>query len=806
MGAPDGQYRHDVLINLMNGEVLDGWLPAFSPQMTELQFHASGAAESEPARVLDIADIAYICMHDTDDFISGQPAKVKKMDELIIITVTARKFKILAFPPAANASGFYAAVNKEEKLPYERIFFYHHGIRYQENSEQLGHLMVEQHIASEADVDWALEQQKRLMIPLGDILKGQGKVAEKDVDEALAMQKRQQMKLGDLLVDQKLISADEVEKALETQTQAMDKPLGDILKEQGKLTDADLDEALTIQKRPRMKLGELLLEAGLITEEDLQAALDEQREHGHRLGEILLESHIITEDQLLSALAKKFSLPTVDLDHYDINSLAGAEIDQQTIERYRILPVQSDNHSLTVALADPMGLEAYDMIRFKTGKKVNEVLVKSSQLDTYLRRYLQEEIQTEELSCEFLQKEEDEQDESFNEIEVVQSAEHAPIIRLVNRIIRNGLLKKASDIHILPQAKKVNLAYRLNGDLIAENALDKSLHNQIAARIKILSGMDISERRLPQDGRMLLRDGRALYEFRVSCIPNSFGESIVLRVLSKEMAVDLEKLGLRTTDLKKVETLVRKPYGLILVTGPTGSGKSTTLFAILKSISHLPAHILTIEDPVESDIEGANQIQVNQKIGMTFARILRNVLRHDPDIIMLGEMRDQETAEIGIEAALTGHLLFSTLHTNSAIDTIIRLNDLGIPNYLIAPSLLGIISQNLVKKLCASCRKEVPKEADIFFTIKDLGLEVPDKLYAAGGCDDCNHTGYSGRVMLYEMLAVDDRVRQAIHEGKQGEELMEIAKKAGMVPKAQHALQLAADGIIDHNDFVRALI
>ena len=305
---------------------------------------------------------------------------------------------------------------------------------------------------------------------------------------------------------------------------------------------------------------------------------------------------------------------------------------------------------------------------------------------------------------------------------------------------------------------------------------------------------------------MLLRDGKSLYEFRVSCIPNSFGESLVMRVLNKEMAVNLDTLGLRHEDLKRVAALSRKPYGLILVTGPTGSGKSTTLFAILKSISHLPAHILTIEDPVESDIEGANQIQVNSKIGMTFARILRNVLRHDPDIIMLGEMRDQETAEIGIEAALTGHLLFSTLHTNSAIDTIIRLNDLGIPNYLIAPSLLGIISQNLVKKLCVNCREEIPKDSDTFRTIGELGLKAPEKLYSAGSCDQCNRTGYSGRVMLYEMLTVDDRVRLAIHEGKKGEELMAIAIKSGMIPKAQHALELAGSGVIDHNDFVRSLI
>jgi len=244
----------------------------------------------------------------------------------------------------------------------------------------------------------------------------------------------------------------------------------------------------------------------------------------------------------------------------------------------------------------------------------------------------------------------------------------------------------------------------------------------------------------------------------------------------------------------------------VLVTGPTGSGKSTTLFALLKSVSHLPAHILTIEDPVESEIDDANQIQVNSKIGMSFARILRNVLRHDPDIIMIGEMRDPETAEIGIEAALTGHLMFSTLHTNSAVDTIIRLNDLGIPNYLIAPALLGIISQNLLKKLCMECRTELDNDDPAFTMITDIGLGAPEHLYKAVGCEHCNQTGYGGRVMSYEFLVVNEKIRQAIHDGVKGAEMQRIAADSGMQPKSLSALQLAADGVIDYNDFIYSVI
>jgi len=809
VGAPDKseQHRRDVMVNLMSGETLEGRLAAFSPVMTKLHLLESGIEGDQAERILDIEDIAYICMHDIPEFVQSQPAKTKKMDELIIITVTSKRFKVLAFPVVSNTPGFYAAVSKDEELPFERIFFYLHGIRYQEDPERFGDLMVEQDMLSEDDVELALKTQALLAVPLGDILMEQGKVKDSDINQALIMQKRQQMKLGDLLVDQELVSAHDVTQALKVQTESAEKPLGHILLGLGKVKDADIDSALAIQSRPKMRLGELLIEAGLITPEDLQFALDAQKEGGHRLGEILLELEIITEDQLLSALASKYRLPTVDLTQYDIDPLAGAEISREVVERYRILPIQADEHTLTIALADPMGLEAYDTISFTTGKKVNEVLVKSSQLKDYLGRYLLEENQEEEeLACEFLQQEDDDTGAPVNEFEMAQSAEDAPIVKLVNRIIRNGLRKNASDIHILPQAKKIILAYRLNGDLISQSALDKNLHKQITARIKILSGMDIAEQRMPQDGRLLLRDGKKVYEFRISCIPNSFGESLVLRVLNKEVAADLETLGIREDDLKQISMMVRRPYGLVLVTGPTGSGKSTTLFAILKSIAHLPAHIVTIEDPVESDIDGANQIQVNQKIGLTFARVLRNVLRHDPDIIMIGEMRDQETAEIGIEAALTGHLMFSTLHTNSAIDTIIRLNDLGIPNYLLAPALLGVISQNLLKHLCPHCRHELPESDATFTMIKDLGYEPPARLYKAGSCDQCNQTGYKGRVMLYEMLTVDDVVRKAIHGGELGDQLQQIAIERGMIPKAQHALQMAADGILEYNDLIRTLM
>ncbi|MDX8405833.1 MAG: ATPase, T2SS/T4P/T4SS family [Mariprofundus sp.] len=787
---------------MMNGKNIEGRLLGFSPIMTRLHF--IDEVDGENDYKLDIQDIAFIAMKGSAGMVTQHHATVSDGENLTIKTVNRDVLHVCALPTMSNVPGFFAYPTETDSS-CERFFIYHHGIRYQEKMERLGDLLIEQESLDGESLDTALKMQLDSQPSLGAVLKEQGKVSDEDLDSAIKTQAVQRMRLGDLLVHNEVITDDDVQAALLEQGTSGDRQLGNILLDQGKVEHGHLNTALQMQNRRKMRLGEILMEAGLINENDLQVALDEQKAHGHRLGEILLQTEVITEDQLLEALAGKFRLPTVDLDGFEINPSAATIVGRAVIEKYGILPIDVGEHSLTIALSDPMGLEAYDTISFQTGRKVHEVMVKASQLRERLDLLLQEETVEDELSCEFLHQEGDD-DEPVNELVMSQSAEEAPIVRLVNRIIRNGLHKKASDIHILPQAKKIELAYRQNGQLLSESSLEKGLSKQIAARIKILCGMDIAEQRMPQDGRLQLRDGKHLHEFRVSCIPNTFGESLVLRILNKDAAVDLKQLGLREADLAQLSIMARKPYGLLLVTGPTGSGKSTTLFSILKSIAHLPEHILTIEDPVESEIPGANQIQVNSKIGLSFARILRNVLRHDPDVIMIGEMRDAETAEIGIEAALTGHLMFSTLHTNSAVDTIIRLNDLDIPNYLLAPSLLGVISQNLLKTLCPSCRKPTPSDDEVFSIISDLGLERPQQLYTGGSCDKCNQTGYVGRVMLYEFLAVNDTIRQAIHDGVSGHDLQKIAIANGMVPKSEYALQMAADGLIDHNDFVYSLM
>lgn len=805
MSNPANARYQPVRINLVNGKMLEGYLLGFSPIMSKLHFLDEPGASEDGSRKVRTDEIVYIGFKHAAGVQPEHATKLHAMDELKIITANLDTFEVLANPTPSQASGFFA-IPTDKASPFERIFFYHHGIRYQERPDLLGDLLVDQQILTAEELQHALEQQAHSHLPIGSILKEQGLIDDDDIEKALARQGGEHKRLGDLLIDQNVLTHEELSDALAEQS-AEGRPLGHILMSKGRVKGSDIDSALQIQNRSKVRLGELLIESGLISREDLQYALEEQKVRGQRIGQILLSSQVITEDQLLETLSRKFRLTSIDLDDYEVDTASVSEIGREVIEKYRILPIDSDAHKLTVALADPMGIDAYDSIRFRTGKKIAEVLVKGSQLDEYISRALAEEQSVEEeLSCEFLYQGDQEEEGPVSEREITQSAGDAPIVRLVNRLILNGLRKKASDIHILPQARKITIAYRLNGELLSENALDKSLHKQISARIKILCGMDISEQRLPQDGRLLLRDDKHIYEFRVSCIPNSHGESMVLRVLDKDMAVDLETLGLKADDLGQLSTMARKPYGLVLVTGPTGSGKSTTLFAVLRSIAHLPAHILTIEDPVESEIKGANQIQVNQKIGMTFARILRNVLRHDPDIIMIGEMRDAETAEIGIEAALTGHLMFSTLHTNSAVDTVIRLNDLGIPNYLIAPALLGVISQNLVKKLCPSCRRLIPKDSPTYDTIRELGFEEPDHLYEKGSCDQCNNSGYVGRVMLYEFLTINDAIRHAIHEGHTGHQLQQVAIANGMVPKSRYALDLAAQGLIDHRDFIYSLM
>lgn len=737
------QNEFEVLVGLLNGSEEHGHLIRFSPMMRRL------ALEQKFGRMVyfDVPEIAYIAFHRSKGEPPSLPA-TEKMKENIIHTVTGNHFHVQTTKSMANSEGFFAFSDNKD-LPFERFFFYNHGVRSQERPEPFGQILIAEKGASETEVNAALERQKIL----------------------------QQQHVGEILVDQK------------------------------KVKPADVEKALAKQGKKPKRIGEILIEAGLIQEDDLQHALVEQsKNRSLKIGQVMIKMGLVTEDELLSALAKKFNLPFVDLDDYVVNPETIEEIEIDLLLRYQVVPIASDEQTLTLASSDPIDFEAFDAIRFQTTKHLEEVLATPSQILKIIDHTASAQSgENDNLWIERIAGEK--VDDITNEAVEVKAAEAAPIVRLVNKVLVKAMQKGASDIHILPQAKTLLLLFRINGDLQLEMELEKWVQRRMISRIKLLSGMNIADHRVTQDGRMMIRYEDSVVEFRVSCIPNAYGESIVMRILGKEMAANLQSLGVSDKDRRSLASMVRKPFGLILATGPTGSGKSTTLFALMQSIIDLPLHIITIEDPVESEIRGANQIQVNAKVGLTFASILRNVLRHDPDVIMVGEMRDKETASIGIEAALTGHLMLSTLHTNSAVDTIIRLQDLGIPDYLLAPALRGIISQSLLKHLCEQCRQPLKDEQDEVYTLlQEMGLERPKALYQAGQCESCHQTGFSGRVMAYEFLEITENVRQAIHDGKIGGELQNIAESEGMVPKAKHALGLAESGIISRDDLMRMLI
>jgi type II secretory ATPase GspE/PulE/Tfp pilus assembly ATPase PilB-like protein len=734
----------EVSLGLLSGDEEHGRLIRFSPLMRTLHLQVG------PDRVehFDVPEVAYIGFHRAEGTLPSLPA-LEGMEVMIVHTVTGKQFRVQMVESKTHKEGFYAFIESEDSQ-FDHLFFYNHGVR-------------------------IFEQPKAI---------------------------------GQVLIDEKAASPREVRKALSEQQTLKKQPLGGVLVAQQKVESADIEEALARQRRKPKKIGDILIEAGLIKDDDLQKALVEQSKNRElKVGQVLIEMGVVTEEELISALAKKFHMPFVDLNDYTINPMVVEEIDSDILLRFQVLPIASDEHTLTLAASDPLDIEGFDTIRFQTKKRISEVLASPSQIGKLLKRELAAGSGGEE-DWLWIERVGGEKEEALeNEVVEVKAAEAPPIVRLTNKILINGICKGASDIHVLPQAHKVLVLYRINGDLQQELELEKWVQRRMISRIKLLSGMNITDHRVTQDGHMMVRYEGGVMEFRVSCIPNAFGESIVMRILNKEMAVDLETLGLSEKDHHSLALLARKPFGLILATGPTGSGKSTTLFALLQGMIHLPLHIITIEDPVESEIKGTNQIQVNTKVGLTFASVLRNVLRHDPDVIMVGEMRDQETASIGIEAALTGHLMLSTLHTNSAVDTIIRLQDLGIPNYLLAPALRGIISQSLLKRLCEQCRQPLDDEDDeVYQLLEDMGLERPKTLYQPGQCDSCNQSGFSGRVMAYEFLEVTEPVRQAIHDGKIGHELQEVAEKDGMISKARHALSLAESGVICRDDLVKLLI
>ncbi|MEM5015841.1 ATPase, T2SS/T4P/T4SS family [Metabacillus indicus] len=519
-------------------------------------------------------------------------------------------------------------------------------------------------------------------------------------------------------------------------------------------------------KQTRKRLGDLLVETGLITDEQLKVTLKEKSER-QKLGDALLQRGYITEQQLIEVLEFQLGIPHVSLFRYPFDTKLFTLIPKETAKRNYMIPLKKEGDKLYVAMADPMDYYAIEDLRLSTGFQVEPAIATKDDILRTITKYFDMEEDIDQLIGA---PQEAVQDEKAIEAD-------SPIVRLVNQLLQNAVQQRASDIHIDPQETKLAVRYRIDGVLKTERVLPKHMQSVLTARIKIMANLDITEQRVPQDGRIKLTLDFHPIDLRVATLPTVYGEKIVLRVLDLSSALnDMTKLGFHPRNLERFSQLIERPSGIVLITGPTGSGKSSTLYAALNKLNSEDVNIITIEDPVEYQLEGINQIQVNQTVGMTFAKGLRSILRQDPNIIMVGEIRDKETAEVAIRASLTGHLVLSTLHTNDSVGTITRLIDMGVEPFLVATSLSGVVAQRLVRKVCRDCAETVQptvREKEIF---AKRGLTV-ESIVRGRGCGTCNMTGYKGRLAIHELLVVSDEMKKVIMNGESFSGIRELAIK-----------------------------
>lgn len=536
-----------------------------------------------------------------------------------------------------------------------------------------------------------------------------------------------------------------------------------------------------VQKPKR--LGDLLKDAGLITEEQIEQTI-QSKKSGQKLGDALLEKGFITEQQLIEVLEFQLGIPHISLFRYPIDTNLMSLVSKDFARRNILIPLKREEDQLIVAMNDPMDYYAIDDLQISTGFQISPVISTKDEIYQAINKY-------------FNMKE--------TEITVEESndPDDAPAIRMMNQILQAGVQMKASDIHIDPQETKVLIRYRVDGVLKTERTLPKSMQNSLTARVKIMSNLNITESRLPQDGRIKTQVEMTPVDLRISTLPTVYGEKIVIRILDLGSTLNkLSELGFNKVNYRRFLKLIEQPSGLILITGPTGSGKSSTLYASLNHLHTDDVNIITIEDPVEYQIEGINQVQVNSSIGLSFSNGLRSILRQDPNIIMVGEVRDSETAEIAIRASLTGHLVFSTLHTNSAIATIPRLIDMDIEPYLVVSSLSGIVAQRLVRKICRDCREAyepTEMEADLF---EKRGIKAGE-VYKGKGCNSCQYSGYRGRMAIQEILVIDDEIRQMMMNNQSIAKIRQYAWKTGMIFLVDDGLLKVKQGLTSTEEVLR---
>ena len=558
--------------------------------------------------------------------------------------------------------------------------------------------------------------------------------------------------------------------------------------------------------RKKKRLGDMLIEAGVITEEQLLLTLEYQRQQQKkiRLGAALVEKGFTTEDAIVEVLKEQLHIDSISLTGIKIP----AEIlklvpDSALLKKYAMIPYELDEKNargLRVAMADPMDIMAIDDLAIVTGMDIIPIIASNTDIMRAIDKYYGGQ-ETKAMADKFTQERGEREEDTKQQEEMRADIENSPIVILVKTIIEQAVRMRTSDIHIEPMETTIRVRYRIDGVLQEINNYQTSLLSAIIARIKIIGGMDISEKRKPQDGRITQIVDRMEYDIRVSILPTVFGEKVVMRLTSKQtLTREKKNLGFSDEEMRKFDRILSNPNGIILVTGPTGSGKSTTLYTALSELNQPDVNIITVEDPVEANIDGINQVHVNAKAGLTFASALRSILRQDPDIIMIGEIRDEETASIAVTASITGHLVVSTLHTNSAASSIGRLADMGIASYLLADSIVGVIAQRLVRRLCV-CKQEYEPTPEEWVIIGDKRPGA--KIYKPCGCPQCNETGYKGRIGVYEILPVTGKVKRLSSRGAAAEELEEQALADGMSTLRMSASRLVQEGVTSIEELLR---
>jgi type II secretory ATPase GspE/PulE/Tfp pilus assembly ATPase PilB-like protein len=752
-----------VTIAFLDGRRVNGKLAKFSPQLPDLLLELDPSQrEKLKSPRLRAEELAYIAFQRG---VEPMPAVPTQHERWRVRVAGGEELCVHAAPQSVSSPlGFLARPVSDER--FRAIYFYRHGVSARERDAPLGAMLVSAGVL--------------------------GKTA--------------------------------LEQGIAAQSAGRNVPIGQILIEQKKLDKDTVDEAAELQKRKRLRLGEVLQEAGLVSAQDIEQALAEQKKRkGKRLGEVLVDMGFLQERDLALTLSVKFDLPFVNLDEVALNPDAAALAGRDFIAKYGVLPLDVDAKTLTLAVADPTSIDPIDALRVQTQRRIRDVLVTSSQLKRHVAEYLQrtearEAAFADEAMSSILQgltaenvKAAEPEDDDAKDLGAPRDDEGG-IIRLVNQIIIDAYRRGVSDIHIEPNGKERNVAvrFRIDGECSLYQELPPIVRNALISRIKIISKLDISERRKPQDGKIRFKLPDRQLELRVATIPTVNGnEDVVMRILAASKPLPLDNMGLSARNLMDLKRVAAQPYGLILCVGPTGSGKTTTLHSVLGYLNTPDMKIWTAEDPVEITQAGLRQVQVQPKIGFNFAAAMRAFLRADPDVIMVGEMRDPETASTAVEASLTGHLVLSTLHTNSAPETITRLLDMGLDPFSFGDALLGVLAQRLARALCKQCKvREAGSEeeyADITRAYgvdlfnQDLGIPFGGdfELFRPRGCEACGNSGYKGRLGLHELLVTNDEVKHAIAEKAPVEQIRTLAIRSGMRTLLQDGVQKVLAGQTD---------